>query len=96
MLCAFVGRSVTDSGMALTLCQMISERNHQPSARSANANSHGWPRRSFCLVPAIFDVSRFVAWPAFNVSRYLPLASFAPCSPLVAPTPATFPGGLLA
>ena len=39
--CAFVGRSVTDSGIGFGFDQMMSDRRYQPSAWSAIATIHG-------------------------------------------------------
>src|SRR5687767_3361762 len=46
-----VGLSVTLSGMGFGFDQMMSERNHQPSARKAKATIHGMPTRSFGFSP---------------------------------------------
>ena len=54
---AFVGLSVTLSGIGLGFDQMISERRYQPSACSANATSHGMPIRSLGLSPAFASQS---------------------------------------
>jgi hypothetical protein len=35
----------------LVLCQMMSDRRYQPSARSADATIQGMPTRSFALRP---------------------------------------------
>ena len=43
---AFVGRSRTDSGWAFGLCQITSERSHQPRSWSAKASRQGIPIRS--------------------------------------------------
>src|SRR5665647_2724522 len=47
--CAFVGRSVTDSGIGFGLAQMMSLRRYQPSACSAKATRQGMPTRSLGL-----------------------------------------------
>ena len=48
---AFVGRSVTDSGIGFGLFQMISLRSHQPSACNAIATRAGIIIKSFGLRP---------------------------------------------
>jgi hypothetical protein len=47
--CAFVGRSVTDSGIGFGFAQMMSERSHQPSVWRAIATIHGIGTMSFCF-----------------------------------------------
>ena len=85
------------SGMQEVLAQMISCLIHHPSACSASATRAGTMSKSLGLMPAIFDVSRFVACPPASVSRYLPVAPLTPCSPDLAETPTVLlPGGLAA
>ena len=50
--CERTQRSVTDSGIGLVLCQMMSWRRYQPSACKARATRHGMPIRSLALRPS--------------------------------------------
>ena len=70
-------RSRTDSGIGFGLCQMMSWRRYQPSARNANASIHGIPTRSLCLigVPSNVDAFLFEALPFWtNVPTLSPRA----------------------
>ena len=49
--CAFVGLSLTLSGIGFGLCQIMSERRYHPSACNANATRQGMPTRSLGLTP---------------------------------------------
>ena len=51
--CAVVGRSVTLDGIGFGLCQIMSDRNHQPSACNANATRAGIMQRSFGFKPGV-------------------------------------------
>src|SRR3954463_3269660 len=55
---ALVGLSETGSGIGAVLHQVIADRSHQPSARSANATIHGMPIRSLGLRSGTFSVLR--------------------------------------
>ena len=63
--CDFVHLSVTDSGIGFGLCQIISWRKYQPSARNAKANIHGIPIKSFCLHPVSICLSDAKIEPLF-------------------------------
>src|SRR3990167_416308 len=51
--CAFVHRSVTDSGIGFGFDQMMSCRRYQPSACRAKATRQGMPTRSFGFRPLL-------------------------------------------
>src|SRR5581483_5741563 len=74
--CAFVGRSVTLSGIGLGLCQTMSARKYQPSARKAKATAHGTPQRSFAFSPPVPLLDAIEA-----VNRRSARIPVAPCEP---------------
>lgn len=60
--CALVQRSRTLSGIGFGLCQIMSWRRYQPSARSANASIQGMPIRSLGLMPSGTPAPNPCAW----------------------------------
>jgi hypothetical protein len=79
--CAFVGLSVTLSGIGFGFGHIMSDLSHQPSACNAKATRHGMPTRSFGFKPIIS-----FWWFIWYYQRSFTLSFFFPASFRLAPT----------